>query len=365
MMNLKLLCISITLCLLACTGNQTENGKNIVCLENDSLLVVMEQWGGHFVEIIPAGGGINPLSWALTPEQMPENNRNGAPFRGHFLCLGRWGSPSEGEIAAGVPHNGEPSNTSWTILEQENRYVVMGNDAPLDGLTVERTVRLDDCYPLFFVSESFTNMHTLGRVFNVVQHVTLGQPFLSDDLLVNGNLGFGFNQAYCYPDPHTCAYSWPGAVTDTVTWHTTDLRTGREPLNLVSTHLVDTNHTMGWVVAYDPRSGWLLGYLWKRADYPWLNLWNHFENGEPVAKGLEFGTTGIGRPYRDLLETDTRFHGVNSWEYIDAGEQLTKEYMGFYVNIGPGKGIPRLVFRDGRVYCENRFLFPDPVHACE
>jgi len=56
---------------------------------------------------------VNPLSWKLQPTYMPENNRVGPPFQGHFLCVGRWGSPSAEEKKRGIPHNGVVNTLTW------------------------------------------------------------------------------------------------------------------------------------------------------------------------------------------------------------------------------------------------------------
>jgi len=312
------------------SGQQDENA--LITLHNDQIILTIQKIGGSIVRFSPANQPINPLSWAMTPDEMPENNRNGAPFKGHFLCTGRWGSPSEGEISAGVLHNGSVSNTPWNVLKSEDRGVSMENLARPDGLRISRKIELFSDIPGFLVTESFLNTHTLGRVHNVVQHVTLGPPFLSDQLILQANATEGFNQKFSYPDPELHDYMWPYALIDTLTGEELDLRTNNTPHNLVSTHLVQQEDTYGWIVAYDPESSILLGYCWKREDYPWINIWNHFEDGSPVAKGLEFGTTGIGLPYRMLLETDTRFFGENSWEYIDAGQQIQKSYTGFIID---------------------------------
>ena len=306
-----------------------------IVLQNNLLEVRIEQYGGHFTGLELKSNPINPLTWALTAEQMPANNKNGAPFMGHFLCLGRWGGPSEGEIAAGIPHNGEQSNTLWQISSLNETEVMMSNEAPLDGLSVQRRVSLLEDEPAFLVEERFVNTHSLGRVSNVVQHVTLGPPFLSLQTLFNSNAKQGFNQKLSYPDPHAYAYEWPNAIIDTTANRTNDLRRNDQVDNFVSTHLFDNQDKFGWVSAYDPKSGNLLAYVWRLEEYPWINIWSHFINDQAFAKGLEFGTTGIGRPYQSLLERDTRFHGVNSWEYMDAGQKKDKTYLCFMLDLEP------------------------------
>ena len=76
-----------------------------------------------------------------------------------------------------------------------------------------------------------------------------------------------------------------------------------------------------------------MGYVWKTKDYPWLNLWQQWVDGKLWAKGLEFGTSGIGRSYQELLAVDTRFHGRSSYLFLDATETLDKSYLCFELAI--------------------------------
>ncbi len=263
---------------------------------------------------------------------MPENNRDGAIFQGHFLCLGRWGSPSEAEIAAGVPHNGEPSNELWTVVGQDSGVLEMKAGAPMDGLTINRTIKLLEQGTAFKVSEQVKNTFSIGRIYNIVQHGTIGPPFLNNATIINTNANQGFLQSLSYPDPHRFAFSWPEGYADSLKTPL-DLRSSASETNYVTTHVFNEGEEYGWITAATPEKGLLLGYVWTIADYPWLNVWHHRENGEPVAKGLEFGTTGIGRSYEELLAADTKFHGHNSFEYIDAGEVKTKSFTCFLIPI--------------------------------
>lgn len=303
-----------------------------ITLTNDQLKVTIDTYGGAFTEIIHREQPVNPLTWGVEADQMPENNRDGAPFQGHFLCLGRWGQPSKGEMAAGVPHNGEPANSLWSVSQQTETRVEMNAGAPLDGMVVTRSVSLLPTAPVFRVSESFTNTFSLSRPTNVVQHITLGPPFLSPALRVNTNATHGFNQKFAMPDPHRLSYEWPMGIADT-TGRQIDLRRTDEEENYVTTHLFPDTATYGWVTALQPEDGLLLGYVWKLDEYPWINIWNYYAEGQPAAKGLEFGTTGIGAPYEALITQDTRFREKTSFEYIDAGETLDKSFAGFLISV--------------------------------
>lgn len=304
---------------------------SIIYLQNETSKLGINLYGGAFIDFQRSENDINPLTWQLTKEQMPANNKNGAVFQGHFLCLGRWGQPSPGEMAAGIPHNGEPANTWWKLMEKSGQQLTMSNVAPLDGLAIQRKITLHEIYPVFKVAETIKNELSIGRIYNIVQHATLGPPFLDTAMTVYSNAGKGFLQVNAFPHPEQLDYHWPIASNDSLD-HTVNLNATQD-VNYVTTHIFPDHATTGWIAAYSPTHQLLFGYLWPLTDYPWLNVWNHFENGEPVAKGLEFGTTGIGTGYEKLLATDTRFYGHNSFEYIDAGESKEKIFYGFIVNV--------------------------------
>lgn len=290
--------------------------------------------GGAFVDFRMSAGQDNPLSWSMPITEMPENNRKGACFQGHFMCLGRWGAPTAGEVSAGIPHNGEAGNKLWTQqLLQGDSLLYISVVAPNDGVSAERIIRFDKENSIFKVTDNINSILSVGRLFNVVQHVTLGTPFLSTSTRINSNATVGFMQHLAYPDPHLYEYEWPNAVMDTLE-QPIDLTRTDVPVSYVSTHLFEDEY--GWVVAYDPQKSFLVGYVWKTEDYPWINIWQEMKNGQPHAKGLEFGTTGIGLPYQDLLAVDTRFHGVNSFFYLDAMETCQKTFIGFQVSIPAG-----------------------------
>ena len=328
---LILLCCNILIfCNQPKKDQQTANTESSrLHLENENAGLVIDRDGGAYVNFYVKEDSINPLTWSLTSEQMPENNRDGAPFQGHFLCLGRWGAPTPGEIEMGVPHNGEATNSMWTIDSISASKLVMSHESTLDDLEIVREVEFIGNEALFRVTERVRNTNTVGRLNNIVQHVTLGPPFLSTSTLVFSNAGPGFFQDHSYPNPYRWEYEWPVAKDSLGNEY--DLQRSDIDYNYVSTHLVEDS--VGWIAAWNPDRKILLGYVWHKDDYPWVNVWNHMNAGKPVAKGLEFGTTGIGKPYQVLLAVNTRFYGHNSFEFLDAGEEVEKSFYGFLTTI--------------------------------
>jgi hypothetical protein len=105
----------------------------------------------------------------------------------------------------------------------------------------------------------------------------------------------------------------------------------------------------GWVTAANASQGLLLGYLWRTAEYPWLNIWRHAAEGKPLARGLEFGTTGLHQPFETLLEKGAIF-GRRLFAYLDASASATRSYAAFLLEIPRDfAGVRSLVYADGRI----------------
>ena len=332
-----------------CTHQPQVRTDTLYAIENENLVLTVSAYGGAYVDVSIPGYASNPFAWSLTKEQMPENNKGGALFQGHFLCLGRWGSPTKGEKLAGVPHNGQATNTWWLVDEKSDKQqLIMSNYAPLDGMFVKRTVRMSDEAPLFYVKETVENITSILRLNNVVQHVTLGYPFFDTSMLVNSNAGKGFLQKHSYPDPYRYSFIWPEGIRDTL-GTPLDLEKSDDEFSYVSSHIYTDEYA--WIIATNPDKGLLLGYVWRSEDYPWANFWHQYVDGKPWAKGLEFGTSGIGRSYQELLSVDTRFHGVPSFEILDARDKIEKSFIGFFFPVEKGfDGVKDVLVKDDELH---------------
>src|SRR4029079_8362081 len=87
----------------------------------------------------------------------------------------------------------------------------MGATLPLAGLDIRRTVRLSATAAVFSVSETVTNGNKLGRIYNMVQHATIGPPFLDETTVVDSNAERGFAQSGPQAIPEESETRWPEA----------------------------------------------------------------------------------------------------------------------------------------------------------
>jgi len=97
--------------------------------------------------------------------------------------------------------------------------------------------------------------------------------------------------------------------------------------------IADPSEEYAWITTYSQKYQMVFGYIWKRVDYPWIHLWQHFENDKIKYRGLEFGTAAIHQPFKKILELGAEMLGVKTMEYIDAGEELSREYTCFLMSV--------------------------------
>jgi hypothetical protein len=268
---------------------------------------------------------LNPLVWANDgPADQPRS-------MSHFLCLDRWGQPSAAEQANGMQGHGEATKVAWETTSKPSRKggVAEAQQSamlPMAGIRVQRSVRVSGA--AFHVEETVTNENKLGRIYNMVQHPTVGPPFLDVDTVVDSNARRGFMQSSPMPNPEYPTVVWPQAMNGAKQVDLRRLHDDDQP-NVVS-YVIDEES--GWVTAASPSKGLLVGYVWKTSEYPWLNIWRRVENGKPVARGLEFGTTGLHQPYGILVKKG-RIFDRQLFDHLDTGESKTRSFVGFLAEI--------------------------------
>jgi len=329
----------------AAHGATVVNGRSTVVLETPAARLLIDLGGGSIVDFHLAEGGLNPLHW-LAP------NDEKVAFRpmAHFLCLDRWGPPSEAEGRNGMPYHGEASRVQWKETSGARNAAAMSAYLPMAGVEIERAVRLSETGAVFTVSETVTNRNKLGKIYNMVQHATIGPPFLDETTVVDSNATRGLMQSSPLPNPEDIEVHWPQALKQGRAVDLRHLTEDPEP-NVVTFQL---DGEMGWVIATNAAKELLLGYLFSTTDYPWLSFWRHVQNGKPLARGLEFGTTGMHQPF-PILTAKLSIWGKPTFQFLDAGASATRRYMGFLAKVPPDfTGVARVNYGNGTIVIEER-----------
>ena len=316
-------------------------GRSAVVIENDSIRVTALLVGGHVAEILHKETGVNPLwtppwpsiepdtySLAAHPEYGADSeSKLLAGIMGHNLCLDLFGVPTPEEASAGITVHGEGSVVPYSA-EKTKDSLTMTATLPEAGLRFTRTIRLAPHGVVFH--EAVENLSALDRPIAWTEHVTLGPPFVS-----SGATELRLPAARSHSWIVDREFVWPHAPMADGT--TSDLRTYTSAASSsnFTVHLLDRAQEQAYFMALSPSSHVLFGYVWKRADFPWLCIWEENRerrqapwNGETITCGLEFGVSPNAETRRAMIDRNRMFDEP-CYRWIPAHSRLEVEYAAF------------------------------------
>jgi hypothetical protein len=275
---------------------------------------------------------------------------------GHNICLDTYGMPSADEFAAGMPVHGEGPVAPYAVASDENS-ISMTAIFPLAQVRFQRQLELSgDASGTVHIRESVENLSPSDRPIAWTQHVTMGQPFLeagrtqfrapvtrskvTDEDFTGGRgqqkIGAEFNGLLC---PRK-----DGGLIDLGVYPSESVSGG------FTTHLIDPASENAFFLAWSPTTRVLFGYVWKRADFPWLCRWeeNHLRsdppwNGQTMTCAMEFGVSPSLGSRRQMVERGSLF-GTPGYRWIPAKSRIDVEYHAF---IATTDSIPERVSFDG------------------
>jgi hypothetical protein len=322
-----------------------------VFLENDRVRLTLLPGGGHLAAVTLKSNGVNALwdpPWdtiepsAFDPRQHPQfgngpESRLLAGIVGHNLCFDFFGPPSDAEAAAGLTVHGEASVADWDVsaAPAELRAVV---ELPGAGMRVERTLRLNPRSQVVVINECAENLTAVDRPVGWTQHVTLGPPFLAKGkTMVHMPATRSKVLAEKFAPGHDrfrrgAEFDWP--IAPLASGGSADLRVTVDTAvsGAYTAHLMSRAVEHAYFTAYNPDLKTVFGYIWRRADFPWLGIWeeNHSRkqppwDGKTFTRGMEFGVSPFPEPRRAMVERGSLF-GERGFRWIPARSRVMIEY---------------------------------------
>lgn len=352
----------------------THRGRPAVSLESGDMRVVVTLESANIAAIEHRPTGINPL-WSppwdavelATPGTTTKTDYGGddeapvlARIMGHSICLDTYGGPSPEESAAGMPIHGEGIFTTYEADWDSAGVLTLKGVLPLAGIRFERQISLSGT-GVMRVVESLENLTASDRPIAWTQHVTLGPPYLEPgktqfrapatrSKVIDSE--FGGEQAtgkeFTWP---TCPRKDGGTL---------DLRVypSEVPSGGFTTHLIDPSLENGYFTSWAPASGIYFGYVWKRADFPWLCRWGENSlrksfpwNGRTMTCGMEFSASPELESRR-AMATRGSMWGAPAGRWLPAKTKIETSYAAF---IGQSRLIPESVEWDGDNKVQCRF----------
>ncbi len=335
------------------------NGRDAFQAGNGIIELTQLVCGGHIAEFrFAAGSGfsranplwtprwksIDPVDYDAAAQEAIYGPRVAGKtlcgLAGHSLCLDLFGTPSPEEVRCGATVHGEAGVSPWEFTQDRAGRLRSSVRLPAAGLRFERVVSLFDGESVVRINETIGNLRAIDQCFQWQQHVTLGAPFLSREQCVISLPGTrGITLAAGYEGHELLAsgaeFDWPSAPGHD--GGRCDLRAPlqQEGRGFVAGIEIDPRRRHGFVCAVNAACGLLIGYVFRRVDFPWVALWEEYRarayppwNGVEQTRGVEFGASPLPLTRRDNVMAGPLF-GTPTLASVPAKSRITAGYAAF------------------------------------
>jgi hypothetical protein len=258
-----------------------------------------------------------------------------------------FGPVSAEEKEAGLPGHGEAHTLAWETKlarkEGSTGAVTQTVKLPLVQEIFTRTLRIVDGESVIYVQSELESLLGFDRPANWGEHATIGAPFLEAGVTV---VDMPAKRAQTRPDiqgtppfpmrfPLGKDFTWP--MSPTTSGKKVDLRASPDPPNSLdhATCLMDTTRKLVFVTALNPSKKLILGYVFRREDYPWVQSWEYYSPDRRMARGMEFATQPYDVPRRQTVETNSMF-GAPTYRWLPAKSKIESRYLLFYTHAPDG-----------------------------
>jgi len=340
-----------------------------VTMANDRLTVTILTQGSTVAAVV-LNGGEDKLGPLWNPMRMarelgrPESFN---PGMGHFICVDGFGPVSAEERAAGLPGHGEAHLQTFTVLSTQEggmAEVTLSAKLPLAEENFTRTYRMVDGENVVYIDSQLESLLGFDRPLNWAEHATIGSPWLESGVTVVDVSGLrsqtrpwlqqeagGQTQRRLPPGKD---FTWPMAPA--LDGAAVDMRTTPENPHYMdhTATLLDPARQLEWVTALNPKRREILGYVFRRADYPWLQTWGNYPANQKMARGMEFGTQPFDVPRREAISLGTMFENP-VFRWLPAKAKIETRFLMFYARVPEGfSRVDDVRLENGRIVIEDR-----------
>ena len=338
-------------------------GRPALILSNDVLDLTVLEMGGALARLVLKNDPqeLNPLWDGLRADREAGRPERVNGMTGHFTCLDGFGLASTEERAAGLPRShGEAHSLPWVTRSAKKEgnaaIVVQTVYLPRVQEVLTRTLKLVDGENVIYAHSTLESLLAFDRPVCWVEHATVGSPFLEPGVSVidlSSNRAITRSRERRSHFPHRLApykdFTWPMAPG--VDRGSVNLRlTPKSPNSHDWTgHLWDPNREFAFVTALHPKKRLLLGYVFRRAEYPWMQIWEYYPPQGIMARGLEFGTQIFGGSRRKII-TQNKLFGQLLYRWLPAKSKIEANFLLFWTRTPEGfQGVDDIQVGEGRL----------------
>jgi hypothetical protein len=357
----------VLLSTLAAQERTVFEGLPAIVLSNGTLTLSVVPEGGAMASVTLADdqAKINPLWNPYWIAREAKLDRPTNYYRGHFVCVDGFGPASSEERDAGLTMHGEAYTRPWELKSfttgSGSTSATFAVSLPLVHETFTRTYRMVDGENIVWVESELESLLGFDRPVFWGEHATLSAPFLEPGkVAVDLPVVKGRTKAYPVQAAATrrlqsyADFTWP--LAPTVDGGTFDARTAPMQPGTTDhfTSLIDPGRTTAFVTALHAERRLLIGWVFKRADFPWVQTWLSHPGPNRMARGLEFATQPYDLPRAEVLRQGPLFD-TPVFRILPAKSTITANFLMFYTPIPDGfLKVDDVQLRDGRLVIEDR-----------
>jgi hypothetical protein len=353
--------------------SSTFEGSSSLTLSNGTLELTFLPQGASIasVVLIDDSEKMNPLWNPVRMNRQQGRAAKPSSMTGHMLCVDGFGPPSADERNAGLPFNGEALSQRFDVQSSKSgstAEVTLSAKLPIVQEEVTRKLRMVDGENVVYLESQLENLMGFDRPINWGEHATIGSPFLEPGVTVvdlSGGRSETTDYANAPPGGATNAsvqhrlasgkeFQWPiapGLEADSV-----DMR--QTPQN---PHYVDHTGTqmdparkLEWATALNPKRKLILGYIFRREDFPWVQTWGNYPSATGMARGLEFATQAFSLSRRDAITQGSMFD-TPMYRWLPAKSKITTKFLMFYARAPDGFAkVDDVRLENGQIVLEDR-----------
>jgi len=345
----------------------TVYNRPVYFIANDKLEVSLVKQGGSMlrIRIQDDPQGLSPYGNPEMVPQVPDNRKLQGTMVGHFVCVDGFGNPSPEERRAGLNMHGEAYLEPWKLLSSEKRgattTVKFAVSLPLVQESFTRVLQMVDGENVIYIDSELESQVAFDRTANWGEHPFLFSPFIEAEKTVVDMSGTrartrtypGGRGGGRVPFTQGTDFTWP--MVPGTDGKPIDLRAA--PLGVVWTAhtatLMDPSRKLAWVTIMNTGRHYLLGYVFRREEYPWVQNYMQYTQDAWLGRGLEFATQPFDLPHRDMVEMNRMFDAP-VYRWLPAKSKIASRFLLFWVRSPEGMTrVDDVRLEDGKLIVED------------
>jgi hypothetical protein len=293
--------------------------------------------------------------------QVPDHRKLQGAMVGHFVCVDGFGSPSAEERAAGLAMHGEVYLQPWKLVASEKQgataTVRFAVNLPLLQESFTRQLRMVDGESVIYVDSELESQVAFDRTANWGEHPFLFPPFLEPEKTVvdmSGTRAQTRTGGQRLPFKQGLDFTWPKVPgTD---GKLVDLRA--QPADVTwmghTTTLMEPSHPLAYVTVLNTARHYLLGYVFRREEYPWVQNYMSYTPNGWSGRGVEFATQPFDLPRRQMVELNKMFD-TPVYRWLPAKSKISTRFLMFWVKSPEGMThVDDVRLENGKIVVEDR-----------